>query len=148
MRKVLLAGVLAAAALAALPERSHAWGRDPYNGHGMTWLEQFTYRTGAWIHHDGPLYSYGPYNLPGYVNMHIPQPHHGAYSPADPNLWNGGYGNYRSVLPAPAAGYPPHAVPSLGPPQPYISGVQPMSPGERVVPVSYDGVSPRWMLNR
>src|SRR5215210_9216717 len=40
MRKVLLAGVLAAAALAALPDRSHGWGRDPYNRHGYRWLEQ------------------------------------------------------------------------------------------------------------
>ena len=147
MRKILLAGVLAVAAISALPERSHAWGRDPYNGHGLTWLGSWAYRTGSFLHNDGPLYSYGPYNLPGYVTMHIPQPYVGSYTPADVNLWNRGFGYPGSVLPAPAAGYPPHAVPSAGPPQPYISGAQPASPVQ-IRPASYDGTSTRWIQNR
>jgi hypothetical protein len=146
MRKFLLAGLLALAATSALPERSHAWGRDPYNSHGLGWLGSLAYRTGAWLHQDGPLFNYGPYNLPGHVTMHIPQPYHGSYNPADPNLWNRGFGNYGSVLPAPAAGYPPHAVPNLGPPAPYISAAPAYGPFIR--PASYDGVSPSWMRNR
>src|SRR5262245_57944673 len=91
MRKVLLAGILAAAALAALPEQSHAWGwnNDPYSAHGFGWFRSMAFNKMSWIHHNGPLYSYGPYYGPGYVNMHIPLPMHGSYNPADPNLWNG-----------------------------------------------------------
>ena len=87
----------------------------------------------SWIHSQGPLYSYGPYYGPGYVNMHIPLPYYGSYSPADPNLWNGGYGVYGSALPAPAAGYAPNAVPGYGPQS--NSGA---APGPRIVPANYN----------
>ena len=146
MRKVLLAGVLAVAALAALRDRSHAWGRDPYNAHGFGWLGQFAFNEKPWIHMQGPLFNYGPYYLPGHQTMHIPQPYHGSYTPADPNLWNNGFGAYGSSLPAPAAGYAPHAVPPIGgPPQPYISAAPPAAPPvyqpQRIVPVVY----PSWV---
>jgi hypothetical protein len=130
MRKVLLAGVLAVAALAALPDRSHAWGNDPYSSHSYGWFRGMAFNKMSWIHSQGPLYSYGPYYGPGYVNMHIPLPYHGSYSPADPNLWNGGYGVYGSALPAPAAGYAPNAVPSYGPAA--------VAPGPRIVPANYN----------
>src|SRR5205085_1082457 len=82
-----------------------------YNSYGMTWIESFALRRKMWIHHDGPLFSYGPYNTPGYVNMHIPQPYHGSYTPADPTLWNRNYG----APYGPYAGYPGYAVPPGGP---------------------------------
>ena len=84
MRKFLLAIVLALAALAVLPDRSHAWGRDNYSAHGFGWLGSLAFRHKQWIHQDGPLYNYGPYNGgQGYVDMHIPRPWHGMYTPAD-----------------------------------------------------------------
>ena len=77
--------------------------------------------------------------------MHIPRPWHGAYTPADPNLWNNGPGVYGSMLPAPAAGYAPHAVPPVGGlPRPYISAApQPYYPN--VQPAGY---YPNWMTGR
>jgi len=148
MRKVILAGVVALAALAALPERSHAWGKDPYNRHGFDWLNGWAYRNLTWIHAQGPLFNYGPYYLPGHVTMHMPQPIHGSYSPADPNLWNNGFGVYGSVLPAPAAGYAPHATPSFAPPQPYISTAPPVYSGPTVVPTGYNGLYAGWGTGR
>jgi hypothetical protein len=149
MRKVLLAGTAAVALLAALPDRSHAWGQDPYNAHGFGWLGQFAFNKAPWIHQDGPLFSYGPYYGPGYVNMHIPKPWHGSYTPADPNLWNQGPGVYGSMLPAPAAGYAPHAVPPVGGlPRPYISAAPQYAPQyyyPNVVPAGY---YPGWMTGR
>jgi hypothetical protein len=149
MRKVLLAGTAAVALLAALPDRSHAWGQDPYNAHGFGWLGQFAFNKFTWIHQDGPLFSYGPYYGPGYVNMHIPKPLHGSYTPADPNLWNNGPGVYGSMLPAPAAGYAPHAVPPVGGlPRPYISAAPQYAPQyyyPNVVPAGY---YPGWMTGR
>jgi hypothetical protein len=146
MRKVLLAGVAAVALLTALPERSHAWGQDPYQGHGFRWLEQLAFNQCSWIHNQGPLFNYGPYFGPGHVCMHIPRPWHGSYTPADPNLWNSGAGIYGSALPAPAAGYAPQAVPPVGGlPRPYISA----APGyyaPPVVPVGY--AYPNWMPGR
>jgi hypothetical protein len=148
MRKVVLAGVLAVAALAALPERSHAWGKDRYSSHGYCWGYSLAFRNMQWIH-QAPLYSYGPYYGPGYVNMHIPKPYHGSYTPADPNLWNGGFGVYGSALPAPAAGYAPHATPTI-PAQPYISQA-PVAPGylsQRVVNAAHESVYPAWVTGR
>jgi hypothetical protein len=102
MKRIILAGLLAVAAITVLPESSFAWGKDPYNSHGMTWLESWSLRRKMWIHNDGPLFSYGPYNTPGYVNMHIPQPYHGSYTPADPTLWN----RYYAPQYGPYGGYP------------------------------------------
>ena len=52
---------------------------------------------------------------------------------------------YGSSLPAPAAGYAPHAVPPVGgPPQPYVSQAAPnyyYPQQQRVVPVVY----PSWV---
>jgi hypothetical protein len=110
MRKILLAGVLAALAMVALPDRSFAWGKSPYNSHGYGWLGSMAFRWHSWIHMDGPLYNYGPYNTPGLVVMHIPQPYHGSYTPADPTLWNRGYAPY-----GPVAGYPAYGVPGYLP---------------------------------
>lgn len=145
MRKVLLAGAAAVALLAGLPDRSHAWGRDRYNAHGFNWLYQFAFTKCPWIHQDGPLFSYGPYYTPGYVNMHVPPPYHGSYTPADPNLWNNGPGVYGSMLPAPAAGYAPTAVPPVGGlPRPYISNA-PQGGRSNVTPAGY---YPAWMTGR
>jgi hypothetical protein len=94
MNKLFLAGVLAALALVLLPDRSHAGGRNPYDAHGMHWLHALAYKTKPGIFYDGPLYNYGPYNTQGHVIMHIPQPYHGWYVPADPTLWNRGYTPY------------------------------------------------------
>jgi len=148
MKKMLMASVLALAALAALPDRSHAWGRDPYNRHGFDLLNGWAFRNLTWIHSQGPLFNYGPYYLPGHVTMHIPQPYHGSYAPADPNLWNSGFGVYGSVLPAPAAGYAPHATPTYGPPQPYISSAPQVQPGPQVVPVDSRGMNPVRVVGR
>lgn len=146
MRKVVLAGAAAVALLAALPDRSHAWGQDPYNAHGFPWLQQFAFNKCPWIHQDGPLFSYGPYYGPGYVTMHIPKPWHGSYTPADTNLWNSGVGIYGSMLPAPAAGYAPQAVPPIGGlPRPYISAAPAYYP-PTVQPAGY--YYPNWMGGR
>jgi len=146
MRKVLLAGAAAVALLIALPDRSHAWGQDPYNSHGLNWLGQFAFNKWPQLHMDGPLFSYGPYYGPGYVTMHIPKPWHGSYTPADPNLWNGGPGVYGSMLPAPAAGYAPQAVPPVGGlPRPYISAA-PQYYYPNVQPAGY--YYPTWMGGR
>ena len=100
MKKLLLAGLLAALALVALPNQSFAGNRNPYSLHGMGWLGSLAYRTKPGIFYDGPLYNYGPYNTQGLVVMHIPQPYHGSYTPADPTLWNRGY------MPNPQYGVP------------------------------------------
>jgi hypothetical protein len=111
MKRFLLAGILAALALVALPDQSHAWGRNPYNSHGYGWLGSLAFRTKPGIFYDGPLFNYGPYNTQGHVIMHIPQPYHGSYTPADPTLWNRGYAPY-----APYPGYP-NGVPATQPPR-------------------------------
>jgi hypothetical protein len=91
MKKLLLAGLLAALALTALPNQSMAGNRNPYKNYGMGWLGSLAIRTRPGIFYEGPLFNYGPYNTQGLVVMHIPQPYHGSYTPADPTLWNRGY---------------------------------------------------------
>lgn len=120
MKRFILAGLLALLAIPVLPEYSFAWGKDPYNSHGMSWLGSWSLRRKMWIHNDGPLFSYGPYNTPGYVNMHIPQPYHGSYTPADPTLWNRTYG-----MP-----YGPYgAYPGYGAAPAVYGGAVPVPPG-------------------
>ena len=137
MRKILLATVLAAAALAILPERSLAGNRDP-NNYGYGWLGALAYRTKPRIH-QAPLFNYGPYNTQGLVTMHIPQPYHGTYTPADQSLWNRtnygipqnqGYGPYQYGQ---GMGYPQY--PQYQQYQQYQPG--PVAP--RVVPAYYPG---------
>ena len=72
-----------------------------------------------------PLFNYGPYNTQGLVTMHIPQPYHGTYMPADQSLWNRASATARCPL---QQRYPPHAVPIPAGPQPYIRGMQPAYP--------------------
>src|SRR5262249_21466887 len=140
MRKVLLAGVAALAALAAVPERSHAWGKDPYNGHGYDWFNGMAFRKMLWIHSNGPLFNYGPYYLPGHVTMHIPQPYHGPYTPADPNLWNNGFGVYGSVVPAPSAGSVTQQTASHGPPHAKLPAGPPRAPDAAAAPGGANGL--------
>ncbi len=148
MRKVLLAGVLTLAAVTALPERSHAWGRDAYNSHGYGWLGSFAFRKKAWIHQIGPLYNYGPYDVPGNVTHNFAVPWHGVYIPADPNIgYTTGYGAH------PGYGAPAHAAPAYAPPaRPHPAPAahppharQPMPPW--VVPATYQ-VYPAWLNYR
>jgi len=128
MKKILLAGVLAAMALAILPERSLAGNRDP-NTYGYGWLGGLAFRTKPRIHQGGPLFNYGPYNTQGLVTMHIPQPYHGTYTPADQGLWN------RTNFRVPQyPGYGPNQYgPGMGYPQ-YPQYQQPVPVDPRVVP--------------
>jgi hypothetical protein len=178
MRKFFLAGLLAAASLAILPERSNAWGKDPYWNSGFGTLGSMAFNHMRWIHSQGPLYNYGPYNGPGHVQMHIPKPYHGTYQPADPSLWGqGGYGygngygaapqyapaiqsaptgNCNSCAARPAMGQPgqpgqPMGVPATLPnipPQNIGYAPQMMMQQQRVLPASYDRVYPMWLNYR
>ena len=159
MRKFLLANVLALAALAVLPDTSHAWGRDNYSAHGYGWLGSLAFRHMQWIHQDGPLYNYGPYNGQGTVDMHIPKPWHGSYTPADPTLWNRGasapvgYAPAGYMPAAPAAGYAPTAYPTI-PPQHIAAKPIGLAPRPIVQPVGYStsnpytAVYPWWLTSR
>lgn len=148
MRKVLLAGALALAGLTALPERSHAWGRDAYNSHGFTWLQSFAFRKMQWIHQTGPLYNYGPYDGPGHQATDVKIPWHGVYIPADPNI--GAYGSgYGGGYAAPGYAPAPTSAPPPGQPQPAtLHGRQAVQPTpQQIVPAAYR-VYPAWLNYR
>jgi hypothetical protein len=172
MRKFFLAVLLAAAAVAVMPDRSSAWGRDPYWNSGFGTLGGMAFNHMRWIHSQGPLYNYGPYYGPGHVDMHIPKPWHGSYMPANPYLWNqGGYaGAPMAAAPAPAIQAAPQgncnncaskpaaapAVPAARPtmlPNIPPQNVQGMPAygypyQQRILPASYDGVYPAWLSHR
>lgn len=162
MMKLFLAGLLALAGLAVLPEVGRASGNEPYSSHGYGWLQGKVFRHMQWIHSNGPLYNYGPYmGGPGYTNMHIPEPYHGSYMPANYGLYGPGAG-------AAGYGYPGYAAPQpQGYPQPQVMPQQmpahmPVAlPNEsdrssrfrlfdrnRVTPVNYAPIYPNWMNGR
>ena len=140
MRKVLLAGALALAAVTALPDRSHAWGRDAYNSHGYGWLGSFAFRKMQWIHSMGPLYNYGPYNVPGNVTHSMSIPWHGVYIPADPNI------GYTTGYAAPGYAGAAYGAPAYAPPAHAPHAMQAMPP--RVVPAGYQQMYPAWLNYR
>ena len=134
MKKILLAGILAAVALAILPERSLAGNRDP-NSYGYGWLGGLAFRTKPWIHQNGPLFNYGPYNTQGLVTMHIPQPYHGTYMPADQTLWN--RTNFGIPQNQGNRQYPYGQ--GMGYPQYQYQQPQPVPVAPRIVPAYYPG---------
>jgi hypothetical protein len=146
MRKVLLAGALALAAVTALPDRSHAWGRDAYNSHGYGWLGSFAFRKMQWIHSVGPLYNYGPYDVPGNVTHSASIPWHGVYIPADPNIGHT-YGYTAPGYAGAAQGAPAHAPPARPHAAPPAHAPHAMTP-PRVVPAGYQHVYPAWLNYR
>jgi hypothetical protein len=146
MRKILLAGALALAAVSALPERSFAWGRDAYNSHGYGWLGSFAFRKMQWIHSNGPLYNYGPYGGPGHVTHDVKIPWHGVYIPADPNIGHS-YGYSAGPAYAPGYGAPAHAAPPAHVAPPVPGHAPHPAPPARVVPAGYS-VYPAWLNYR
>jgi hypothetical protein len=90
MNRLLWLSVLTSALVLTVPNTSQAdsWGW-PQSNQGFTWWEGRALRCGSWIHMHGPLYSYGPYNTYGYINMYVPNPWHNAYVPAYPASWYG-----------------------------------------------------------
>jgi hypothetical protein len=168
MQKVLFASALAIAVLAASPGRSMAWETDPFNAHGFSWFKAKVFKHMQWIHYDGPLYNYGPYNTPGHVSMHIPNPWHGTYIPntaaAQYAGMGGGFGygygaaptavaaapapvaTAPAVAPVPAKPIPPTSAPAAAPAIP--QGRPTTIPAGFVLPASYSAVYPEWLLNR
>ncbi len=106
MKRLLWSGIAALTLLASNPAGVFAWG-TPEEARGFGFLGALSMRAFGWIHQPTPLFNYGPYNLndPGYVRMHMPRPHTGDYSPAQPGLWGpstgGPYAQY-------AGDYGPH----------------------------------------
>ncbi|WP_157369629.1 hypothetical protein [Zavarzinella formosa] len=171
MMRLFLAGLLAMAGLAVLPERGMAQSNHPYTEHGYGWFGAKVFRSMAWIHSDGPLYNYGPYIPgPGYTNMHIPQPYFGSYVPANYGLYNS-WPNFGNPAPAPAmqtaqppvaptATVPAPAQPMTIPPSaqpPVLTPPVPQAPQSsrfrlfdrsRIVPANYSSVYPTWLTDR
>jgi len=106
MKRLFLAGLLAVAGLAGLPAAATAADNHPYSAHGFGWFHAKVFNQMPWIHSNGPLYNYGPYIPgPGYTTMHIPEPYHGSYVPANYGLYGPGAGYpYQQGQGAPAAG--------------------------------------------
>src|SRR5262245_64497535 len=85
MKRLLLAATLAAAAIILVPGQSRAVGIHPDCAHGFPWWQAKCLNKFAWIHMNGPLYNYGPYNcsVPGYVwRPYPPAAYHHQYIPA------------------------------------------------------------------
>lgn len=99
MRRLLWASALAVSALVLRPAESKAYWGSPQCAHGMKWLEGKALNFMPFNHFNGPLFSYGPYNLPGYYPMYVANPHHGAYVPAYPAGYYGGYYGPGGALP-------------------------------------------------
>lgn len=166
MKRLFLAGLLAMASLAVLPESGMAQANHPYSDHGYGWFGGKVFRHMLWIHSDGPLYNYGPYipGQQGYTTMHIPQPYHGSYIPANTSLYNGGagYGSYANfgnvpVAPQQYATQQPQPVavaPEAPSPAQQLGVAQPapvrsrLFDRSRVVPASYTSVYPSWLTGR
>mgnify|MGYP007071089414 CR=1 FL=1 len=165
MKKLLLGSLLALSVFALLPERSFAWGTsNPYSQHGYGFLGSLAMNHMTWIHSDGPLFNYGPYYGQGHVNMHIPQPRHGSYYPADMSLYGAaysGYSGYGAGYGAPPQGYaggqptnmPAAATPSTIPPAAAVptAPTTPVSRGlfrPRVQQAGYKSVYPDWLIGR
>lgn len=133
MRKVLWAGALALMALATAPGESLAWGRDAYNSHGYGWLGSKAFRKFQWIHQNGPLFNYGPYDGPGHQEMNVKGPMHGVYIPGNPHIGSGYAGAVPYVF---APGYGPQAAQVAH---------YPIVPA--IVPANYT-VYPAWLTGR
>lgn len=164
MKRLFLAGILAMASLAVLPESGMAQANHPYSNHGYGWFNGKVFRHMLWIHSNGPLYNYGPYipGQPGYTTMHVPQPYHGSYIPANTSLYNNGagygYANFGSVPAAPQNYVQPQPAAVAPAPAP-AAGVRigetlPVStqPGfldrARIVPAGHQSVYPSWLTGR
>ncbi len=159
MKRLFLASLLAVAGLAVVPEAARASDNHPYSAHGYGWLSAKVFNHMQWIHSSGPLYNYGPYMPgPGYTTMHIPEPYHGSYVPANYGLYGPGAGYpYQQGQGAPAAGQP-QQMPQYQP-QPAYPQAQPEAVGRapsrprpvdraRVVPAGYSSVYPSWLTGR
>lgn len=108
------------ALLITTPNRSNAdWG-SPQCCHAYTWFQCRALHCWGWLHTDGPLYNYGPYDTsgPGYLPMFVPNPWCGSYIPAYPSSYyfnggNAGYGGSAGNAPMPGGNMPGcAAVPS------------------------------------
>jgi hypothetical protein len=95
VKRLLCAAAVAVAALVARPGEAKAYWGSPQCWQGFPWLQGKALNCMPWIHYHGPLYSYGPYNVPGYIDMYVKNPHCGAYIPAYPAGYYGyGYAGY------------------------------------------------------
>jgi hypothetical protein len=113
MKKLLGAAALAVALLAVRPAETQAYWGSPQCAQGFGWLKGHALNFLSWNHFEGPIYSYGPYNTPGYVPMFVKNPHVGAYNPAYPAAYYGygGYGGYGYGAPAGYFGAAPAPAP-------------------------------------
>jgi hypothetical protein len=116
MKKLLGAAALAVALLAVRPAETQAYWGSPQCAQGFGWLKGHALNFLSWNHFEGPLYSYGPYNLPGYVPMFVKNPHVGAYNPAYPAAYYG-YGAYGNGAPAGYFGATPASASAAAPAQ-------------------------------
>lgn len=157
MKRLFLAGLLAVAGLAGLPAAATASDNHPYSAHGFGWFNAKVFNHMQWIHSNGPLYNYGPYIPgPGYTTMHIPEPYHGSYVPANYGLYGPGAGYpYQQGQGAPAAAQQPQYAQPQNQPAPQAI---PQAAGNsssrfrlfdrsRVVPASAS-VYPGWLTGR
>lgn len=108
MKRLLSAAAIAVAALVARPGEAQAYWGSPQCWQGFPWLQGKALNCMPWIHYNGPLFSYGPYNVPGYVDMYVKNPHCGAYIPA----YAPGYAVEAAPVAAPA---PPAAAAAPAP---------------------------------
>jgi hypothetical protein len=125
MKKFLLASAVAAALVAGAPGASNAYWGSPQCWQGFGWLRGKALNFTPSIFYEGPLYSYGPYNVPGYAPMYVTNPHHGQYVPAYPAAYYqyaaGNYGaGYPTVIDGAAVPVPadPNARPAEKMPTP------------------------------
>ncbi|MEZ6138937.1 MAG: hypothetical protein R3B84_00055 [Zavarzinella sp.] len=159
MKKWIFVALLGVLGLMMSPGQSFA--QYPYQSHGFNFLERLATSKFRWIHMDGPLFNYGPYDAPGSMRMHIPRPIYGDYSPANQQLWGPAQGypgaqqGYPGMYPGTYSGYP---ATTTG--QPVIAPAAPAAPGTTpaptIVPSAYQQytnpyygtVYPSWMYRR
>ena len=130
MKRILLASAAAVALIVLSPGESKAYWNNPGSNHGYCWLQGKALNFFSVMHLHGPLYSYGPYQGQGYAWMYVANPWCGAYTPAYPASYYGGY----SVAPGTNFNYLPYPQGSL----PQYSGiVEPPLLAEAMVQGSY-----------
>jgi hypothetical protein len=149
MKRLLLASALAVALLGLRPGESKAFWNSPQCAQGYPWLQGKALNFLAKNHFNGPLYNYGPYlGGNGYAWNFVAHPFCGAYIPAFPASYWGGYPvgpwsdfNYLPYPRGPAGVLPgnwpvPPAVPGAVPTRDLGPIVTPMPTGDLEPPVA------------
>ena len=145
MKRLFWVSALSLALCTATPNTSQAFWNSPQCNQGFGWLQGKALNFMSFTHYHGPLYSYGPYNVPGYAYMYVPQPYCGSYLPAypasyygyaNPNAERYGYSSWNGV--GASLGYPTALSNS---PSDYFSGAVMSGPAPAPTSTSYYGGS-------